>query len=123
MIVIADTTPINYLILIDEIEILEKLYGQVFIPKAVFEELNADAAPNEVKNWLLQIPDWFEIKSVSSAIPNDLMILDAGESEAIQLATEINADLLIIDERLGRENTCRTRIEDCRNKRCFGFSK
>ena len=47
MIVIADTTPINYLILIEEIGILEKLYGRVLIPTAVFEELKAENAPTE----------------------------------------------------------------------------
>lgn len=103
MIVIADPTPINYLILIGELEILEKLYGRVLIPTTVFDELNADATPKEVKNWLLKIPEWFEVKSISSEISEDLKILDPGESEAIQLATETNADLLIIDERIGRK--------------------
>lgn len=73
------------------------------IPNAVFKELNAETAPIEVKNWLEKCPEWFEIKNVSSKIPEDLKILDDGESEAIQLATELNADLLIIDERLGRK--------------------
>lgn len=103
MIVIADTTPINYLILIEEIGILEKLYGRVLIPSAVFEELKAEDAPNEIKIWLENAPEWFEVKSISKAIPEDLKILDLGESEAIELAVELNADLLVIDERLGRK--------------------
>lgn len=45
MIVIADTTPLNYLILIDEIEVLPKLYGRVVIPEAVREELLRSGAP------------------------------------------------------------------------------
>lgn len=57
MIVIADTTPINYLVLIGEIEILPMLYGQIFVPTAVFEELKAEAAPHEVKIWLKNLPE------------------------------------------------------------------
>ncbi len=102
MIVIADTTPVNYLILIGEIEILEKLYGQILIPNAVFEELKSEAAPPEIKDWVANLPVWFEVKKISNKISDDLKILDAGEAEAIQLAKELNADLLIIDERLGR---------------------
>ncbi len=54
MIVIADTSPINYLVQIGEVELLEKLYEQVIIPNAVFEELNSDFAPTEVKEWILE---------------------------------------------------------------------
>lgn len=103
MIVIADTTPINYLVLIDEIDILEKLYGQVVVPTAVFEELNAVAAPSKVKSWLVNHPEWFEVKGLTTEIGEDLKFLDVGEGEAIQLAEELNADLLIMDERLGRK--------------------
>lgn len=103
MIVIADTSPINYLVQIGEIGVLEKLYGRIIIPNSVFEELIADVAPIEVKNWITNKPNWLEIKSVESEIDTDLEILDAGEAEAIQIAKEINADLLIIDEKLGRK--------------------
>ncbi len=53
MIVIADTSPINYLVQIGEVELLEKFYEQVIIPNAVFEELNSDFAPIELKNGFL----------------------------------------------------------------------
>ena len=103
MIVIADTTPINYLILIDEIEILAELYGKVIIPEAVFRELKAEAAPKEIKKWLANRPEWLEVQNISAQIGEDLKSLDAGEAEAIVLAEELNADLLLIDERLGRK--------------------
>ena len=102
MIVIADTTPINYLILIGEIVILEKLYGHILIPNAVFEELKSEAAPLKIKNWVANLPSWFEVKKISNEVSDDLKILDAGEAEAIELAEELKADLLVIDERLGR---------------------
>ncbi len=112
MIVIADTTPINYLILIGEIEILEKLYGQILIPNAVFEELKAETAPPEIKIWIENQPKWFQVGRISNDIAEDLKILDAGEAEAIQLANELKANLLVIDERLGRRKAaeCGLRI-------------
>jgi predicted nucleic acid-binding protein len=90
--------------LIDEIEILPQIYGNVIIPKAVFEELKADAAPGKVKEWLRDLPGWLEVRIVSSQIDAELIeMLGEGEAEAIQLARELNADLLVIDETLGRE--------------------
>lgn len=104
MIIIADTSPVNYLVLIGEIEILPQLYGRVIIPNAVLEELSAENAPALVEKWLLTSPEWLEIKSLSGVIETELAeLLDDGESEAIQLAAELGADLLIIDEKLGRE--------------------
>ena len=46
MIVVADTSPINYLILIEEIDILTKMYGRVVIPHTVYEELLRGSAPH-----------------------------------------------------------------------------
>lgn len=104
MIIIADTSPVNYLVLIGEIEILPQLYGRVIIPNAVLEELSAENAPALVEKWLLTSPEWLEIKSLSGVIETELAeLLDDGESEAIQLAAELGADLLVIDEKLGRE--------------------
>jgi predicted nucleic acid-binding protein len=103
MIVISDTSPINYLILIDEINLLEKLYQTIIIPPIVFEELTADASPKEVKIWLKNKPEWFLIRKPSEIILPNFIGLDAGETEAIQLAKELKADLLIIDEKQGRK--------------------
>ncbi|MGI8669086.1 MAG: DUF3368 domain-containing protein [Aridibacter sp.] len=103
MIVIADTSPINYLVQIGEVELLEKLYGQIVIPNAVFEELKSDFAPIVVKKWISNKPHWLEIKNVNSELDEDLATLDKGEAEAIQIAKELKADLLIIDEKLGRK--------------------
>jgi predicted nucleic acid-binding protein len=45
MIVIADTSPINYLVLIEQIEVLPKLYGRILIPPSVYEELQSVRNP------------------------------------------------------------------------------
>ena len=60
MIVISDTSPINYLILIDEIGLLPKLYDRIVVASGVLEELVAGSAPEKVKHWLDEKPDWLE---------------------------------------------------------------
>lgn len=52
MIVIADTSPINYLILIGEIEVLPALYGRVLIPPSVHEKLDRPRTPQAVRMWI-----------------------------------------------------------------------
>jgi predicted nucleic acid-binding protein len=102
MIVVADTTPVNYLILIGEIDVLAKLYGRVVIPQAVHEELLHSRAPANVRAWIERPPDWLEILSPTAGPDTALAKLDAGEREAIALAEELSADQLIVDELLGR---------------------
>ncbi len=103
MIVIADTSPVSYLILIDEVDVLPSLYGEIIVPRAVYQELTAENAPPEVKDWFLNKPNWFEIRELITDVPTELsVLLDKGESEAIQLATDLDADLLLIDELAGR---------------------
>jgi predicted nucleic acid-binding protein len=102
MIVVADTTPINYLILIEEIDVLPKLYGRVIIPHAVSEELLRSRAPVKVQEWMKQPPDWLEVLSPTVVADAKLAKLDAGERDAIALAEELSADQLIVDELLGR---------------------
>lgn len=65
MIVVADTSPINYLILISEISILERMYQQVVLPRAVYAELVRPAAPDRVRTWMEQPPAWIEVRTPS----------------------------------------------------------
>jgi predicted nucleic acid-binding protein len=102
MIVVADTSPINYLILIDEINILTKMYGRVVIPHAVREELLRPSAPEMVRKWIGQSPTWLEVHNPVNAPDGSLATLDAGERDAIMLAGELGADQLIVDDRQGR---------------------
>lgn len=102
MIVVADTSPINYLLLINEIEILPKLYGTVVVPQAVQEELLHTVAPEAVRIWSAQPPAWFEIRAPLSKADPSLARLDPGERDAIVLAMELGADQLIVDDREGR---------------------
>ncbi len=110
MIVVADTSPINYLILIDEIDILPLLYEQIVVPEAVFSELQADETPESVIAWVGNAPAWFTVLPVTLLIAGNLPELDEGEKQAIALFEEINADALIIDERAGREESAKRGI-------------
>jgi predicted nucleic acid-binding protein len=103
MIVVAETTPLNYLILIGEIDVLAKLYGRVVIPQAVQEELMRSRAPASVRAWIESPPEWLEILSPTVS-DTALAKLDAGERDAIALAEELSADQLIVDELLGRRD-------------------
>jgi predicted nucleic acid-binding protein len=64
-------------------------------------ELSDPAAPPVVQSWVQSIPDWLEVKAPHSAPDEALQVLDPGERQAIQLAQEQGADLLLIDERRG----------------------
>ncbi len=102
MIVVADTSPINYLVLIGEIEILAKMYGRIVIPNAVREEVLRPSAPHVVRDWTSQPPAWIEVRTPLSAPDASLAALDPGERDAILLAGELRADQLIVDDRQGR---------------------
>ena len=56
MIVIADTSPINYLVLIDAVEVLPALYGRVLVPPSVCAELQRARASDRVRTWIAQPP-------------------------------------------------------------------
>jgi predicted nucleic acid-binding protein len=102
-VIISNTTPINYLVLIDHIVVLHQLYTRVIIPQAVFGELQEEGTSPKVKEWVAMHPDWLEVRTVSIPLDASLAFLDVGEREAIRLATELEADALIIDEPEGRE--------------------
>lgn len=93
MIVVSDTSPICYLLLIDQIEILPILYGVILIPQAVADELSADNAPSIVKKWISLPPEWLQIQAIAIPQDVDLEKLDRGEREAIFLAEQQNKKL------------------------------
>jgi hypothetical protein len=103
LIVISDTSPINNLAQINQLHLLQTLYGVVFISEAVYQELTSPefwvAGASEVQTY-----DWIKMYSIRNralvtALEEEL---DIGESEAITLAIELKAEQLLIDERRGR---------------------
>ncbi len=100
MIVVSDTSPINYLILTGYIDLLKTLYHRVIIPRSVFTELNSEAAPAKVQTFIKDLPGWIEVRQAKVLPP---LPLDPGEREAIGLAEEFRADLLLLDESKARD--------------------
>jgi predicted nucleic acid-binding protein len=86
VIVVADTGPINYLILIGELELLPALYSRVLIPPAVQRELTREASPEAVRTRIADAPKWLEIRAADRCSDSRLVRLGDGEREAILLA-------------------------------------
>jgi predicted nucleic acid-binding protein len=102
MTVVSNTSPINYLTLIGLERLLPTLFGRVIIPAAVQEELKAPGAPAEIREMLGRSGDWLEAVSAPSVSDPILAGLDPGEMEAIALAVNMKADLILLDEARGR---------------------
>lgn len=110
MIVIADASPLNYLILVGEAEVFPKLFGRVLIPAAVSKELQQDRTPEKVRKWISTPPAWLEVRSVQPPRTSELESLGIGEREAIWLAEQVHADWLIIDDYAGRQEAARRHL-------------
>jgi len=102
--VVADTTPLNYLILIEAVEVLPVLFHRICVPEAVAEEMSRPAAPNRVRSWIASPPAWFEMCSSEELmrdLPKAFRPLHSGERAALALALNLECDFVLIDERLG----------------------
>jgi len=62
MIVVADTTPLRYLVVTRNDRVLPILYGRVLIPPAVASELTHPSAPEAVRQWMAGRPGWLEVR-------------------------------------------------------------
>ncbi|MGO9274581.1 MAG: DUF3368 domain-containing protein [Terriglobia bacterium] len=111
MIVIADTSPLNYLALIGEAEILKRLYGRVVIPGAVLRELQHLQTPAAVADWIARRPGYLEVEQATKAPDVGLQFLGEGEREAIILAEQHRPQaLLLMDEGKGRREARRRNL-------------
>ena len=100
---VSNTTPLRYLIAIEQEHLLGQLFEKVFVPVAVHEELTDTRTPEPVRRCVLSLPAWFEVRKLqetqSATFP---VTLHRGEREAILLAEALRADVLLIDEQIGR---------------------
>jgi uncharacterized protein len=103
IVVVSDTSPITSLAAIDQLDLLRQLYQQIIIPQAVYDEMVnlANLVPGAIE---VQTSPWIETRQATNRVlVAELQEeLDIGESEAIALAIEIQADRLLIDEYPGR---------------------
>ena len=105
MIVVSDTSALSALFLIQRIDILPALYGQVIVPPSVMRELLKLETRFGKDLSGLKSASWLTITSVTDVplFQKYRRVLDEGESEALTLMHELSADLLLIDEMLGRK--------------------
>jgi len=108
--VISDTSPLNYLILIGCDDVLPQLYHQVVVPVAVLQELQHSDTPSAIAQWIASPPPWLRVEEVGGVSDPALNELGAGEREAILLAQRIPEALLLIDEIRGRAEVQRRGI-------------
>lgn len=100
MLVVSDTTAITNLLKIDLLHLVQKMYREILIPQAVYEELGKLPAQQK----FIDNTKWIKTRQVKdqSLVKQLKEQLDPGESEAIALALELKADILIMDEYMGR---------------------
>jgi len=112
MVVVSDTSPIINLAIIGQLELLPKLFQTVVLPNAVFEEIvtNGFGLPGSFE---ISQANWVDVRRCQdhSLVHALLEELDHGESEAILLAREIRADVILIDEDLGRKIALRYQLQ------------
>jgi len=95
MIVVCDTSPVNYLVLIDGIDLLPQLFTTVVLPAGVLAELQHPRTPPRVASWARQLPPWVLV--ISPKGPVEDVGLGRGEAEAIAIAAQVHADAELID--------------------------
>lgn len=99
--IISNTTPILSLLKIGKLDLLHKMYSKVIIPKAVFEEIENGKDKSYYAD--LSKIDWIDIIEISNVDSRSFFVdLDDGEAEVLVLAKELKADLVIMDELMGR---------------------
>ena len=108
MIVVADSGPLHYLVLLGEIELLRG-YGDVRIPAAVERELLSPGAPKPVADWIAHLPEWIRIEAVIGRDPT-IGTIDSGEREAIALAFALPAQLILLDDLAARREARRKNL-------------
>ena len=99
MTVVSNTTPLNYLILTGTVDVLPAIFGRVYVPSAVINELSHPRSPAVVRAWANTPPAWLTVQDPTQIDPS--LKLGAGEAAAIALALEIGAEHILIDERKG----------------------
>ncbi|HVF61643.1 MAG TPA: DUF3368 domain-containing protein [Thermoanaerobaculia bacterium] len=103
MIAVSDTSPLSYLALIGEADLLPALFDQVWIPPAVASELTHPGTPQAVTSWLEARPAWLRFAEApdTGTLPVTPR-LHRGEQEVIALGMALKPDSVLLDDRAAR---------------------
>jgi hypothetical protein len=93
--VVGDTSPLIALHQLGRLSLLERIFGEIHVPPAVARELSPGVP---------DLPPWIVVRGLAQPIASEILraSLGAGESEAMSLALEVKAELLIVDDRPAR---------------------
>jgi predicted nucleic acid-binding protein len=104
MIVVSDTSPIHYLLLINLVELLPQLYRRIAIPQIVRDEMIAAGAPEVLQQWVCNPPDWLDIYVVEEPVNRNLMRLDPGERALSE--TNFRVSPVLVRSLLSKHGIC-----------------
>ena len=112
MIIVSDTTPLIGLASIGRLELLQELFGEVYIPQAVFDETVTFGRGNSKAKQLVSNASWIHVVEVKDRLAVNVLLdeMDLGEVETIVLASEMNADWVLMDEKKGRRKLSQLNI-------------
>lgn len=103
--VVADSSPLHYLIIIGHEGVLSHLFDTIVVPPKVIEELSRPSTPSAVRDWIHTPPDWLRIDP--RPLSGRILHLGPGEADAIALAIQLGVTVLLIDEHRGRVEALR----------------
>lgn len=112
MIIVSDTTPLIGLASIGRLDLLQELFGEVYIPQAVFDETVTFGRENSKAKQLVSNANWIHVVEVKDRLAVNVLLdeMDLGEVETIVLASEMNADWVLMDEKKGRRKLSQLNI-------------
>ncbi len=101
---VSNSTPLIHLAKIGRLKLLREFFGEVLIPEAVYRECVLEGKGSKDAE-LIEHADWIRVKKIrEETLKKSLMLeLDEGESEAVVLAIEMKANLVLMDDYDGRE--------------------
>ena len=102
MTAVTDTSPVCYLILIGEVDLLHEIFSSVLVPRAVVAELLHEDAPPSVRIWAANLPSWIAVHDNPLGPTAGMEKLQAGEQNAILLAESAQAEIVLLDEKAAR---------------------
>jgi predicted nucleic acid-binding protein len=103
MIVVSDNSALSGLAELGRLDLLQRLFARVSIPAAVLAECRAAGAPEALRSWAADLPEWIDLEPDPEVLLPETDSLGAGEASAISLAWLHRGDaLLVLDERRGR---------------------
>ena len=104
MIVVSNTTPLIGLASIQRFDLLQQIFGKVYIPQAVYDESVTTGRDEGGAKRSVSEAAWIQVVNIQDRLAVEVLLdeLDVGEAETIVLARELNADWVLMDERKAR---------------------